>query len=835
MTPTLLCLALIASSQATEPPRDHATLHPADATYFGQILDFAAVGQAYGDAPMTRMLRDESLLEFVEQAIGIEIDPSQVDPAVGFQMLLAQLPPAAIAMGVDEMLADARSASISATVGDGAVEALVDGMRHMLASLELEQLASSVERDLAFAATGAQPDIARATVDDPGLAVDPWGRAYALELIEDIGPVLCSLGSDGARGGAGTAADIERPLAGHGADVVMSEGLMDGYLAEIGLQVVIEFDSEVTPRQIMDMVISEAGGAAGEAQGFFVRDVTLGGVDAKALAVSMVEDGVKLNLFLVQNGTTIVLGGFQNGLEHFAASLSQPSLASDPDYRRTMEGLPAASGTPISSTFTRVSQWTLAMDAAKQILDSGALEVFARENPELAQFAPLAGILRGFEFDDRPSISRTTLAADGFVTQTYHHGEGAPCAIMPGGTIERSRFAEVGADAAMVWAADINLSAAYDGLLEMAAAASGTARPELESELVAALGTDPRADLLPHLGTHLTVAMDPVRGIGAPKLMGYLDLHDADRAAAGIDRLFSGMAQVSGGELGATLKPYRKMPLARMDIREFSFVEPSAGIVGNRLVLGLSGVHVKKELRRLADGELEDNEVGDLTRVPLPAGTTSFTYVDWAGIVGAAYDAGRALASLAGGFVDQLPFDPETLPPGSIFTTYLPPMVRTVVPTEDGELTTTHKAVGPEFWLLLEGGAAAAGLLAQQAVPVPMPSDYEEQAWESSWEVEAVALESGNTDLAVVELRTGLEIYRLEHGGTYPASLADLLVPSDNFPRGALDGNPVPTDGWGREFAYAAAEGGSGYTLWSFGANGVDEGGRGDDVAVNER
>lgn len=843
MISTTLSLALLVSSQTATAPAapaasDHARRHPADSTYFFQSTDLAGLGVAYRDAPLVRLLRDEALLAFVREAGGVEIDADQVDPVAGFRMLLDQLPAAAIAMGVDEMLTDLRGVSFSATLDDTARSRFRDYFGHFLTGVELEQLADALRRQAAFAPEDS-PSLERLAADDPGLTIDPWGRAYRLDLVPDFGHVLRGLGADGELGGEGLDADVSLALAQVEASVEPDPEAVSSMLDALGMQIVVEFGSEVTPGQIMQMIVAEAGGAAGEAEGVFVRDIEIDGVARQALQIAMEDEGVEIEFFLAQHGPTLVLGGFATTLERYLASLDEPTLDQDPLYRATVGKLPATSGTTVEARFGRESDLTIAFDLARDAIDAGALEVLGRTDPDVRDVVPLANFVAGMDVDRRPYAARTALADGRFVTHRFRLGATPPSTIFPAGPIAHGRFDRVGSDAALVMATDVNLTAVYDLLIEVAARATGVEPTELEAQVVQEMGADPRATLLPHLGSHLTVALDPIRGIGAPKLMGYLDLHDPERAAAGIEQLFTTVANLSGGALSAKNKPYRKMPLARLGITGFGYVEPTIGVVGDRLVLGLSGVHVKKELRRLDGGELEDHPLRDPAQVPLPAGATSVTWVDWGAMAGAAWDAARALAAIAGGFVDELPFDPEILPPGSLFSDHLPPSLRTVVPVVGGELTTTTKPFGPELWFLSNAVTVAlrarTTAQAESEIETAVAAELEALGYTEGVEAETVDAGYEGTQLALIELRTGLEIFYLEHGGRYPATLAALTEPTENFPRGALDGQPVPIDGWGHPFVYAATRDGAGYELRSFGPDGVDQSGGGDDVTVDER
>jgi hypothetical protein len=59
-----------------------------------------------------------------------------------------------------------------------------------------------------------------------------------------------------------------------------------------------------------------------------------------------------------------------------------------------------------------------------------------------------------------------------------------------------------------------------------------------------------------------------------------------------------------------------------------------------------------------------------------------------------------------------------------------------------------------------------------------------------------------------------------------------LLQKTDAFPDGFLKSGAVPKDGWNRDLVYAGATDGSTYNLYSFGADGIDQQGSGDDVRL---
>ena len=100
-----------------------------------------------------------------------------------------------------------------------------------------------------------------------------------------------------------------------------------------------------------------------------------------------------------------------------------------------------------------------------------------------------------------------------------------------------------------------------------------------------------------------------------------------------------------------------------------------------------------------------------------------------------------------------------------------------------------------------------------EAVPAP-PADLEQQA---------------DTRARLQEVKLGLVIYKSDKGN-FPPALAELLAPTASYPRGFLNSDALPTDGWGNALHYATEAGGTSYRLWSAGPDGISNGGDGDDV-----
>lgn len=253
---------------------------------------------------------------------------------------------------------------------------------------------------------------------------------------------------------------------------------------------------------------------------------------------------------------------------------------------------------------------------------------------------------------------------------------------------------------------------------------------------------------------------------------------------------------------------------------------PAFTVAGDKLLVSLSSMHLKRELKRLYAGNADESAkpLLEAQGIALPENARSLIVMDWAGLLNGIFSLVRTFAPLAG---DQLPFDIQALPDPEVITQYFGPTIHYSKALENGTYRRHEASFGPETWL---GAAAAAGmafglqglgsLAPASAAPVTAPQPVPRPVDDG---------QRFATDIALQTLRMGVAIYKLETEA-YPSTLDLLVQGSDSFPEGMIDQDTVPHDGWGRPFRYEVAEDASSYRLWSFGANGVDENGEGDDV-----
>jgi hypothetical protein len=341
-------------------------------------------------------------------------------------------------------------------------------------------------------------------------------------------------------------------------------------------------------------------------------------------------------------------------------------------------------------------------------------------------------------------------------------------------------------------------------------------------------------DLFGSLGTGAAFYLLPIGSLmSMPGIVGVLELDDSESLQRGLDGLLGLLQQQAGGDFEIKYKPYRDAPLWY-----FSFtgdspipISPSLAIVEDHLLVTLTSVRAKKEIKRVLAGASELHPVmASLT--PPPQSANAVGYMDWGSLFEGAYEGGRAVLGFMGGA--DLPFDVTSLPEAALFTDFYEPTVLWSRLDEDAIYTRVESSFGPETALGLAalGGAAFLGFQAfmegahvEQAEEIEaVEADPDELEPDSSGRYPEDA-----TAEAMDFLSTRLAVFRLETGA-YPGELAALVEPTENYPRGFLDGGAVPQDGWGRAFVYAVSDDATTYRLWSIGDDGVDQGGEGDDL-----
>jgi hypothetical protein len=360
-------------------------------------------------------------------------------------------------------------------------------------------------------------------------------------------------------------------------------------------------------------------------------------------------------------------------------------------------------------------------------------------------------------------------------------------------------------------------------------------------ELDAAFGFRPDRDLIAPLGDAIAYSMPPLTSfLSAPPFALSLDVADLEAFSKGMDGVFTMLEQMGGDEFQLARSEYKGVRLytvsfagaggsggmvSGLPIDLAGMIRPTIAIGQGRAFLMLTPNLSKKEVRRV-------DKLGDqlelhpaLTAGVLPEGATEVGYANWAEFLGKVYAGVKGLAPMLGAMGGELPFDLANLPDGELVTRHIGPSLRSKRILGRNVVVHGSSPFGPEAVLLIGGGAFSLGATAAEPQWVAGEVAIDAVRVEED-PTHVTAPEPPTTDPAVknaaqqltsdslMSLSVDLTVHRFDKGA-YPASLAGL-------------GQAAPKDGWGRDFVYKLKD--DAYELYSLGPNGVDDGGKGDDV-----
>lgn len=808
LTPALL-FVLPALAQDTG-VSSHAPLHSPDTTFYVELSSLAELPQAYRTTWIASLLNDEELAKAVEGLSQGEVKMSEMVAMLESYLDPRSMPPQMVELGMDVLLDNLES--ISASISLPADPAKLLELRHASnAQLEISALQTQLEFH-AMNSGGEYPESLSALEDiGADLLSDPWGHDYQIDASGEV----YSFGADGADGGSGLAADVRL-----GQSVDIQAMLLPVLAEELGLQVTLRCKSAEGARELLEMAASRQALEISEA-------IQVDGAPMLAATQAITEGEVTLHTFLAQYGNDVTLGFGNNRIEHLQARLSgrdrsqerRLHLADHADLAVALEALPDPGALPVLQTWRTMSWSELAQIGLELAVASGELDF--DEMPVEVDVEELLGYFEAPDNGWRGEYTRTQMRADGrFLKESFGVGERAPA--WRGADPKPSDLLSYLPDtSSLVWRTGLSGEGAAEavlGLLEMVASEVDMPSPEaLEQQL----GFSLSEDLFGLLGDELVMSMDPVRGMGVPGMRAFIRVNEPELFAERLTALVYAVSDASGGLLSVKDRPYRKMPYVAISIQDQGFVQPAFGIVNGLLVVGAKGIGVKRELKRLRDLELHDLPfLEELSQHP------NLLYVDWPALVGGAYGTVKAFAGLAAGFAgEDIPFDLSMLPDTEVLTRHFEATLSTTSFSEAGRITRAESSFGPEVLALVVGGSAALGIAVESDMGL-------------NPEVEGELLlndpqsPESETSLTFQAVRVGLEAYRYDRGGAYPAKLDDLLETNDQFPKGYLSEGTELIDGWGRALVYEPADDGSDYKLRSTGADGVDNAGGADDLVL---
>ncbi|MFT5288194.1 MAG: hypothetical protein ACI8QS_000054 [Planctomycetota bacterium] len=357
---------------------------------------------------------------------------------------------------------------------------------------------------------------------------------------------------------------------------------------------------------------------------------------------------------------------------------------------------------------------------------------------------------------------------------------------------------------------------------------------ELEGEL-----GFPLTQLFSHLGSQLTIQMQPIKGPSLPETAIWMDLESVEGFSADLAVIAEKLPQLFQGFEMRTRQykvknaegervPYAitslQVPDGLIELPIPISISPSLTIADGRLLVGLNSTHVKRELKRLYGPTPADPEATDPWRsagLELPEGAHCAAFIDWGAQISGVVSLAKALGPMVG---EAFPVDWDAIPDGDTFVRQFKPTVHYSMPKNGGTYHYHEASFGPEVWV----GGLMAAVLSTRSQDMSALSPGETKSTATSSE-ESLAQTMAN--LLLVD--SAVTVFQVEHDGALPKSIIEMMAPETPAHAHAdfLNGE-YPMDAWMQPLNYTPGEDGA-YTLYSNGPNGVDDGGAGDDISLD--
>lgn len=601
-------------------------------------------------------------------------------------------------------------------------------------------------------------------------------------------------------------------------------------LDALGLQLVLEFDGTGPPERLLDLALETlgsrtpgAGPAAIEVLGKEREVQHLGGAPGEGTP----------SMWAVKADRLLILGvGTADPRALAARAAGGPSLLTRGD-------VPGAERftTPAGVTVYRTQWWLPKRPFLADLLEGGQL-------PGVVSGVAQALLGNWIPLDPQLAQTRLQLREGRFVKEGFAIPLAPPDEAwrqsIGHAPLAQGILGRVSPQSVWVWATSISRAGLRDlaqrlveVVLEEQPLGTGAPPPELAAELGPLLDR-----ILGTVGEDVAVYLLPIGGLKVPQIHAVLELEDAEAFERGITDFARLVESQAGGRVSVDTRPYRRQPvvtikpdLSGLEVPGFLTslfsVDLTIGIVGERAIVGLSAMDVKREMRGLLAAEGGAHPMA--LEGAVPAGVSAASYMDWGALVGGLYDTARTLLALAPD-MGMLPVNTSELPESKLFTRFFRPSRSWSVTDDAGTYSYSESSFGPEVALagLVLGGGTFLGT--SRTVEWDPGEGYVLEVPPADG-AESPAAHHDRTRQALQEVKLGLVLYRSDRG-ELPERLAALLEPSETFPSGYLRGSALPEDGWGRALRYERTGVGQGFELWSLGPNGEDERGAGDDVVA---
>ena len=353
------------------------------------------------------------------------------------------------------------------------------------------------------------------------------------------------------------------------------------------------------------------------------------------------------------------------------------------------------------------------------------------------------------------------------------------------------------------------------------------------------------SDLLSGLGPRFRLSVQPIVGPALPATLCWVDCSDPEGFRTRFEQIGNKLGEMLPG-VSVRTRDYRVKNKETGERTSFQYTTlniPTDQLPGllslivpklsftafeNELLFSLSNTVLKSELKRLYRGpKPEPRNLFADHGIRMAENSQSLFVFNWpemlSKLLGVAKLLGGAVASNIG-------FDMANLPSYEVPGRYLKATVHQHRVTDQGVIREHVSSFGPLSWLGILGGALYLGvgqMIPAQAMPVTPQRNVRAKEGSAQREQEADS-QVESTESALKDLKSAIAIFEIDRGEV-PDGLLGLVETNERYPKGYLSEPELPRDGWGRTFLYKKL-GPKSYRLWSFGANGKNENGEGDDV-----
>lgn len=592
---------------------DHAALHPAGANLYFEVPDIPAAIDAYQEAPLVGLFRDEEIGGLVRKFAGEEATLSSLCHGWLREGLGENYPRVA---ELASLLASVRSASLS------------------VSGLEGGELASAVQKD-------------------------------ALRLFEDVGLLAVLEFPDGAS----TARLIENAGA---------------WLA--------------TPPRPSGEIVRLMGEES----------------EVLVLPLSSKEEALQVWIVPFDRYLAIGLGASAPSALELRGRGEGAALIEVDRFRVGLDRFEAPEGVVLLECFTTFRTRPFYIEFLRANLGEGS------EVAEwlISDLLPTGGVL---------TRSRLRLLEGRFVSETYEQqleDPGMLARAFQVAPVTPEALSRVHPEAVGVWATTFDASALSSNLVRFVARLARSNPEDFGTRLKEDHGLD-LDSILSALGNEVTFYLMPISGPTLPKVFASVEITDPSAVEEGLMALGGLLESETGGLVTTESKPYRKVPVIqfRPEVGELArrlaegdedipvplkgaptFFVPqlSFAVLPDRVLVALSPIHAKREVRRLVKGLELPHPVVQAEGL-YPPEATATGYLDWGSIFEGIYDAATAFLPLVANAVD-FPIEVSELPDGSLFRRYFRPSISWSVQEEGGSCYThSQSSFGPEVQALLAG------------------------------------------------------------------------------------------------------------------------------------